>query len=107
MCGLEALQRNTTRGLLIVQGNPSKLFLQSSKKHDDIRGLSDGVLCFIGQDSYGDWLHNNTAAGKWKTTFLYGAVFEPLVEHESQMYVFHTLLKKYIYKIHLFYLHRM
>lgn len=44
MCGLEALQRNTTRGLLIVQGNPSKLFLQSSKKHDDIRGLSDGVL---------------------------------------------------------------
>lgn len=28
------------------------------------------------------------------TTFLYGAVFEPLVEHESQMYVFHTLLKK-------------
>lgn len=37
----------------------------------------------------------------------YGAVFEPRVEHESQMYVFHTLLKIYIYKIHLFYLHRM
>lgn len=55
MCGLEALQRNTTRGLLIVQGNPSKLFLQSSKKHHDIRGLSDRVL--FGQHESTESLH--------------------------------------------------